>query len=114
MSWQEGLIRFVCGGFLVLVVSLISKGKNPHVAGLAVLFPAVTVVAYYFLSQSLPTESLRNTVVLSILALPTVAAFLITFYYCIGRMAISYALLAGVGAWLIIAALTMQASQRWL
>lgn len=114
MSWQEGMIRFVCGGLLVLIVSLIGKGKNPHVAGIAVLFPVVTVVAYYFLSQSLPAAALRNTVILSMLALPTVAAFLIACYCCIGRMAISWALLAGIGAWLITAVLIIQVSQRWL
>ena len=30
--------------------------KTPQLAGLVVLFPGVTVVGYYFLSQSIPPE----------------------------------------------------------
>ncbi|HCF51098.1 MAG TPA: hypothetical protein DER60_12505 [Syntrophomonas sp.] len=113
MSWQEGLWRFVCGGLLVLAVSWISKGKNPYFAGLAVLFPVVTVVGYYFLSQSISPAAMQRTVVLSLMALPAVAAFLITCYYLVGRMGIGWTLLSGMAAWLIAAALILQVYQRF-
>ncbi len=114
MSWQEGLLRFVCGGILVLAVSWIGKGKNPHLAGLAVLFPVVTVVGYYFLSQTLPAAVLRQTVTLSLLALFAVAAFLLTCYCLLGRISIGWTLLSGIAAWLIIAAAILRLTDHWL
>ncbi|NLX88113.1 MAG: hypothetical protein GXZ09_01730 [Syntrophomonadaceae bacterium] len=106
--------RFVCGGLLVLVVSWIRKGKNPQLAGLVVLFPVITVVGYYFLSQSISPIAMQRTIVLSILALPAVAAFLITCYYLVGRMAIGWTLLCGISAWLVICLIIIQIYQHIL
>lgn len=112
MSWQEALWRFVCGGLLILAVSWIGKGKNPQLAGLAVLFPAVTVVGYYFLSQSIPPVALQRTIALSIWALPAVAAFLLTCYFLVTRMSIGWTLLCGISAWLVICLIIIQAHQH--
>ncbi len=74
----------------------------------------MTVVGYYFLSQTLATSVLRQTLTLSLLALFAVAAFLLTCYCLLGRLSIGWTLLSGIAAWLIIAAAIIILTDYWL
>ena len=48
----EIIIRFIAGGSLVVIVSLLAKAGHPQIAALAVLFPVVTIVGYWFALSS--------------------------------------------------------------
>ncbi|ATW26872.1 GlpM family protein [Candidatus Formimonas warabiya] len=105
MNLTEAVSRFIAGGSLILLVSYLGKTKNPYVSGLAVLFPIVTTVGYYFLSLSMEGQELQRVVLVSICAVPTTIAFLITLYFTIGKLPVWQSLLLGIVAWFISALL---------
>ena len=78
--------RFVAGGSVVVIVSWLARGKHPLLAGLFVLFPAVTLVSFYFLAQNASPDTMRRIALFSIYSLPTTLAFLATFYLSQHRM----------------------------
>ena len=92
MTLVELLMRFLVGGTLVVLINLIGKSRNSFVAGLAMLFPAITLIGYYFLSIS-QHGSLSKTVMFSIWSLPTSLVFLLTLYFTIDEMPILQAFL---------------------
>lgn len=51
----EIALRFVAGGSLIVLVTLLAKTKYPMLSGIFMLFPAVTLVGYYFIGQSMST-----------------------------------------------------------
>lgn len=102
MTFVELLTRFIVGGTLVVLINLIGKSRNSFVAGLAMLFPAITLLGYYFLSVS-QHGTLSKTVMFSIWSLPTSLAFLLTLYFTIDRIPIFQALTLGVASWFITA-----------
>lgn len=102
MSLVELVTRFMVGGTFVVIINLIGKSGNNLISGLAMLFPAITLLGYYFLSLS-QHGNLSKTVMFSIWSLPTSLAFLITLYFTIDKMTIIRALALGLAAWLIMA-----------
>ena len=68
-----------------------------------VLFPAVTLVGYYFLGQSMDASQLKNVSLYSMYALPATFVFLLAFYYLQGRVGLIHTLLFSVIAWSISA-----------
>jgi membrane protein GlpM len=93
MNYSELALRFFAGGSLVVAVSILAKTKSPLLAGLFVLFPAITLIGYYFIGQTVESAYLKKITLFSIAALPTTFVFLITFYLVIDR----FSLLASLG-----------------
>ncbi|MDR3540605.1 MAG: GlpM family protein [Desulfosporosinus sp.] len=102
MTLVELLTRFLVGGTLVVLINLIGKSRNSLIAGLAMLFPAITLLGYYFLSLS-QHGSLSKTVMFSIWSLPTSLVFLLALYFTIDKIPILQALTFGIASWLITA-----------
>jgi len=103
ITLQEAIVKFVAGGSLILLISLLGKSRYSHLSGIMVLFPVVTVIGYYFLSSSVPGDRLQRIVLFSILALPTVLAFLLVLYFALNSMPVVPSLLLGIAAWLVMA-----------
>ncbi|MEA4961019.1 GlpM family protein [Lutispora sp.] len=112
MSFTEAISRFIVGGSLVLIVSLLGKLKNPYISGLVVLFPVVTLVGYYFLSLSVTGQALQRVVLVSLFAVPTTITFLTTVYFTIAKMPAWKSLSLGLLAWLVTA-LILILLDRW-
>lgn len=103
MTFLEGVIRFLLGGTLVLLVSIIAKNGKSDIAGIIALFPIITAVSFYFLSKNVEVKTLKATVLMSMLSLPTTLAFLLSLYFCTGKMNIILSLIISVAAWLVVA-----------
>jgi uncharacterized membrane protein (GlpM family) len=101
MSVMEGLIRFFCGGLLILGIGLISKSENKNIAGLLALFPIVTAVGYFFMSRDLEASGIKKIILVSMMGLPTVLVFLLSLYLTIDKMPVMKAMLLSMGAWII-------------
>ena len=100
MMFAELAMRFIMGGSLITLISLLAKTKNPTLAGIFVLFPAVTLVGYWFIAQSVDAAKLQSIAIFSIYAMPTTLVFLIAFYFACSRFAITWSLLIAIVAWL--------------
>lgn len=105
--FAELAMRFIMGGSLITFISLLAKTKNPTLAGIFVLFPAVTLVGYWFIAQSVDAERLQSIAMFSIYAMPTTLAFLIAFYFACSRFSIIWSLSIAVFAWLVRAGILM-------
>ena len=100
---QEILLRFIAGGTAVVLISALGRLKYELISGLFVLFPAVTLVSFYFLGQSAGSETVGKVALFSIYAVPTPIAFLLAFYFLQQRLPVTWALFWGVLAWLVAA-----------
>ncbi|MEL7565797.1 MAG: GlpM family protein [Dehalobacterium sp.] len=114
MNWVEAVTRFIAGGSLVLIVCFLGKMKNPYISGMAVLFPIVTLVGYYFLSFSVTGQALQKVALVSIYSLPTMLSFLITIYFTIQKVQPWQSLLLGILSWLITAAVLILLDKYFL
>ena len=59
MNVIELLTRFLVGGSLIVLVSLLAKTKYSVISGLLVLFLIVTLVGYFFIRQSVDSSKLH-------------------------------------------------------
>ena len=107
--YLELLSRFVAGGSLIVIVTLLSKTRFPALAGVFMLFPAVTLVGYYFVGQSMSVPQLQHITKFSILALSTTFAFLVAFYYARELTSLNMSLALATTAWLVSAVLLIGA-----
>jgi len=105
MRPSEALVRFIVGGSLITLISFLGTTRYKIFSGILVLFPIVTVVGYYFLSLEVSNSELQSTVLFSILAVPTVLAFLAGFYFALDYTSAPLGLVIGIGVWLIVAAI---------
>ena len=113
ISLPELLIRFIAGGTLVVIISILGKSHYPQLAGLAVLFPAVSVVGYYFLISAVGTETAKPIILFSIYSLPTVLAFLVVLRLAINRTGLFLGFTSAILAWLIVAAFMLFLEKRY-
>jgi len=111
MNASELLLRFVAGGALIVIITLLSKTKYPFLAGVMVLFPAVTLVGYYFLGQSVNAMQLKTIALYSMYALPATFVFLLAFYFLQGKVALIHSLVFSVIAWSLAAGILVWVSQ---
>lgn len=95
----ELLLRFIAGGSLIVLVTLLAKTRYPMLAGIFMLFPAVTLVGYYFIGQSMSVTQLQQVTKFSIYALSTTFIFLMVFYYAQEKYSLNAALGSATAAW---------------
>lgn len=113
MDVLEVIVRFVAGGTLIVLVSLLGETEYGLFSGLAVLFPIVTLTGYYFLSLQMPVPELQQIVLFSILGVPTVWGFTIGFYFALNDFSVPMSLLIGIMSWLIVAITIVLIDSQW-
>ena len=101
---NELAIRFVVGGSLITLISLISKCKYPYISGLFIMFPAVTLIGFYFISGNVTPGELKNITLFSLVSLITVIVFIVSFYFFQTRYNITLALSFSLLCWCVSAA----------
>lgn len=108
----EAVLRFVIGGGLVALLPIVSERFGPAVAGVFLLFPAVTFTGLLFLGRAEGLAAVAQTSISAMIGLPAVAAFLLGVHYSssAGRNLIA-TLLLGIASWLSVAAPLVLLSQ---
>ncbi|MCD4811396.1 GlpM family protein [bacterium] len=110
---NEFALRFIAGGSLITIVSLISKCKYPYISGLFMMFPAVTLVGYYFVSGNVTPLELKSITVFSLVSLVTVAVFIVSFYVFQSKYDVIFALLLSLLCWSVSAGVIVFLSRLW-
>ena len=100
MNVTEMLLRFIAGGSIVLAVTLLAKTRYPMLSGIIMLFPAVTLIGYYFVGQTVTPVQLQQITKFSMYALSTTFVFLLAFYYAQKTMSVPNSLVTSTGAWI--------------
>lgn len=105
---SELAFRFVTSGSLIVLISLMAKTKYPILSGLFVLFPAVSLIGYYYMGQSVSISELQHVTKYSILGLSATFIFLVVFYYAQEKQTVNHALISATFSWLIAAGILLK------
>lgn len=89
-------------GALVSLILLAARSDRSQAAGLFVLFPAITLLSYYFIGASEGGERLSAVVRSSLIAFPVWFVFMGTAYALLPHVDFRVALLAATIAWLVV------------
>lgn len=102
-------LRFVLGGTLVAIIPCVAQRWSAQVAGVVVLFPAVTLGGLTFLWLDQGTSSAETAAISGLYAVPAVAAYLLGLWLVL-RWSGSYflAITVGILAWLLVAILIVR------
>lgn len=100
----EVLARFIAGGTMIVGVSYLGRVLPASIAGILVLFPAVTALGYFFLFPHLEVEQAEQVALYTCFGIPTVLAFAMTVYFSVRHVGTNYAILMGILVWLIVGA----------
>lgn len=84
---------------------LFARVERTQAAGLLVLFPAVTLLSYYFIGQSEGEQQLRQVVRGSVVAFPVWLVFMAVVYFALPVLGFRLALAVATGAWLLVGGL---------
>ena len=103
MNGTEMVLRFLAGGSTVLAVTLLAKTRYPMLSGVIMLFPAVTLIGYYFVGQTVTPVQLQQITKFSMYALSTTFVFLMAFYYAQRTMDVPNSLITSTVAWVVSA-----------
>ena len=98
------IAKGVISGIVVSLVLLFAQSNKSHAAGIAVLFPAITLLSYYFIGSSEGSTTLRAVVRSSVGAFPIWLAFMAVVYFALRAMDFRLALALATLVWLCLAA----------
>lgn len=107
MSIKEAVLKFIIGGSFILLISYIGKTKNSYISGLAVLFPIVSIVGYYFLSANISVKALKNVILFSLFSIPALIVFLIILYITIDKFSFFTSVVLSISSWLLTASIIL-------
>jgi uncharacterized membrane protein (GlpM family) len=99
------LLKGLISGALVTLILLLSRIERTQAAGVLVLFPAITLLSYYFIGQSEGELQLRAVVRGSVMAFPIWLVFMAIVYFTLPVLDFRLALLVATGAWVLVSAL---------
>ena len=99
------LLRFILGGATVAAVPWVAAHSSARVAGIALLFPAVTLCGFLVLGTSRGTAAVADAARASTATLPVVLMFLLVVHLTArAALPLSVVLSCGLAAWLVGAA----------
>jgi uncharacterized membrane protein (GlpM family) len=103
-AWLQFLLRMLIGGSVIALIPLVSRKFSPSVAGVAVLVPVVTLLSFYFIARDEGVDSIAGAAVAALVALPTIAAFLLAIYVAARHLSsLPAILLIALAVWLAFA-----------
>lgn len=98
---MDVLVKGVISGALVTLILLLARSERTQAAGLFVLFPAITLLSYYFVGDTEGEARLREVVRASALAFPVWLIFMGTVYFSLPILDFRIALLVATVVWLL-------------
>ncbi|MEA9393280.1 GlpM family protein [Acerihabitans sp. TG2] len=101
------ILKALLGALVVVLIGLLSKTRNYYLAGLLPLFPTFALIAHYIVGNARGIDALRSTIIFGIWATIPYLVYLISLYFLVGSMRLSYALLCATlfwsaAAWLLV------------
>jgi len=98
----EYILYFITGGLIVTSVIALARAGYPFLSGLALTFPAVTIVSFYFIGKSKGAGFVATTAKSSFLAALFIwMPYMLTIIYLAPKTGVNKALLAGFFVFLV-------------
>lgn len=93
------LFKALLGAFVVLLIAILAKSKNYYIAGLIPLFPTFVLIAHYIVGTERSIEALRSTIIFGIWAIIPYFIYLLSLYFLIAHLRLSFSLIIAVLCW---------------
>jgi membrane protein GlpM len=97
------LIKCLIGALIMLTIHFLTQSKNYYLTGLILLFPSLSIPAYYFIYMDKGLNELRNTTLFALFSLIPYIAFILSVYFLVKSQHIVLTLLIGTGVWFTLA-----------
>nr|WP_024967682.1 GlpM family protein [Pantoea sp. IMH] len=107
------LIKAALGALVVVLIGILSKTRNYYIAGLLPLFPTFALIAHYIVASERGVDALRTTIIFGMWAIVPYFIYLLSLWYFVGMMRLSWALASGVACWCLAAWLLITLWARW-
>ena len=100
------LAYFLMGGLTVTLVVLLAEMSHPFLSGMAIVFPAVTVISFYFIGRAAGPEAVTVTARSALYTSAVVwVPYILTVIYFAPRVGVNRAILMGIGVFLAVGSL---------
>ena len=99
------LWRALIGAVMVTVISLLSRSKSYYLAGLAPLFPTLTLISHFVVGRERTVPELKATIRYGMWSMIPYASYVVALYFLVDHLRLELAILAAVGVWVIAAAI---------
>ena len=90
---------------IMLFIHLISKSKNYFITGLALSFPGLSILSYYFMYAEQGAEKVRETTMFALFSLIPFAIFLFSMNLLLKKCSIGSSIAISSLNWLVSAAI---------
>lgn len=98
-------LKMLIGALMVLLIQLFAQTKFFYLAALAPLFPTFTLISHFIVGTERSAADLRVALIFSMLGVIPHLIYTFVVFFSIGYMSLYKALLLGVVAWMIAAAI---------
>ena len=105
------LLYFVVGGCIVTAIIVLAERGHPFLAGIAALFPSITLVSFYFIGKSAGNEAVALTAKSCLFSLIIWIPYVLAIAWLSPRIGTNKALLIGVLIFSILAFALVYANQ---
>lgn len=114
MDLYSTVLYFIAGGMLVTAAVLFAEIGNPFLSGIALMFPSITAVSYYFIGKSVGSAgaatSIKSTIASAFIVwLP----YMLTLSYLTPRMGVNKALVFSIAVFLIIGSIWLFINKKY-
>ncbi|MBI4344610.1 MAG: GlpM family protein [Euryarchaeota archaeon] len=100
------LAYFLTGGLTVTLVVLMAEMGRPFLSGLVIVFPAVTVISFYFIGRAAGPESVVATAKSALYTSAVVwVPYILAVIYFAPRVGVTRALFLGIAVFLVVGSL---------
>jgi membrane protein GlpM len=100
---MELVVKALAGAVVVVIIQLLSRTKNAHIAGLVPLFPTFALIAHYVMGTQRTMSDLKETILFGMFSLIPYFVYLVTLYFLIDRFRLVASLLGATFCWIIAA-----------
>lgn len=101
------------GALAVLLIALLSRGKNFYLAGLVPLFPTFALIAHAIVGSERGPAELRTTALFGLWSLLPYAVYLLAVWWLCSRYSLSLTLAGATLGWLLAAGVLLAGWSRW-
>lgn len=109
MLWLKMLI----GALAVLIIQLFAQSRLYYLAALVPLFPTFTLISHFLVGTQRSPADLKVALIFSMLGVIPHLLYTLCVFFTVSHIGLYKALLLGVVAWLVAAAVLVFAWEHW-
>lgn len=101
------------GALVVLLIQLFTKTRFFYLAALAPLFPTFTLISHFIVGTQRSAADFKVALIFSMLGVIPHLIYTLVVFFSFSHIGLYKALLLGVVAWIVAAAILVVAWQQW-